>query len=53
VSSHNLKSLRSLITDVVMFFDLVNVVEKTFESPFLQLKLSVSLLLFLNLISTW
>jgi len=33
VPVHNLESLRSLIIDVGMFFDLVNDVEKPFEIP--------------------
>jgi hypothetical protein len=39
---HNLESFRSLIIDVRMFLDLVNVVEKTFEILLLQKELFVS-----------
>ena len=35
--------------DVGMFYDLVNVVKKTFENPLMQLELSVSFVLSLNL----
>jgi len=39
---HKFESLRSLIRDVGIFLNLVNVVERSFEIPFIQIKLSVS-----------
>jgi len=49
VPTYIIESLRSLIKDVGMFIDLVNVVENTFEIPLIQMELSISLLLSLNL----
>jgi len=49
VPAHKLESLRSLIKDVAMLHDMVNVVEETFEIHLLQLELSVSFILSLNL----
>lgn len=42
VPSRVLGSLRSLIIDIRMFLDLVNVVEKIFEISLLQNELSIS-----------
>jgi len=39
MQTHKLESLRSLIIDVGMFLDLVNVVKKTFEIPLLKKEL--------------
>jgi len=39
VSSHNLESIRSVIIDVGIFLDLVNVIESLFEIPLLQMEL--------------
>jgi len=47
--AHKLESLRSLIKDVGMLHDMVNVVEQTFKIHLLQLELSVSYILSLNL----
>jgi len=40
VSAHQFESLRSLIINVGMFIDLVNVVERSFEILLLQKELS-------------
>jgi len=48
VPYHDLEFLRSLIIGIGMFFDLVNVIEKTFKIPLLQKKLSLSFCLSLE-----
>jgi len=56
VPTHYFESLRSLIIDVGMFFDFLNVVKKTFEIPLLQKELFVSFQLslkFFVFFSTW
>jgi len=42
VSWHNIEYLRNLIIAVEIFLDLVNAIENTFETPFLQNELYVS-----------
>jgi len=50
VPIHSFESLRSLIIDVRMFLDMVNVIEMSFEVPLLQKELSVSFQLSLKFI---